>query len=99
MHAVSNAVDLRKGGDEEALTCASCAGWGIGQALVQRVQQVLTLAVLEGSPSSEVEETVSFLGLLFQANQAGRQLPISDFYNDAGASWGGTHSSSRENIH
>lgn len=54
------------------------------QALVHRTQQLLTLSVLEGSPDDELEHNVRFLGVLFEANQRARSLPISDFYNDAG---------------
>ena len=54
------------------------------QALVHRTQQLLTLSVLEGSPDDELEQNVRFLGVLFEANQQSRSLPISDFYNDAG---------------
>ena len=56
------------------------------QALVHRTQQLLTLSVLEGSPDEELEHYVIFLGILFDANQQSRSLPISDFYNDAGLS-------------
>ena len=63
------------------------------QALVQRTQQVLTFALLEERPDMEVQNAVSFLGLLYEANEQGRQLPICEFYNDAGAS--GTGSSPR----
>ena len=67
-------------------TIACCEHSSVAlQALVQRTQQVLTMAVLEGRPIGEVEDAVTFLGLLFRANEQGRQLPISDFYNDAGA--------------
>ena len=60
------------------------------QALVQRTQQVLTFALLEERPDMEVQNAVSFLGLLYEANEQGRQLPICEFYNDAGASGTGS---------
>lgn len=78
---------------DHALACHVCLGtyedWWVmrlrvQQGLLQKVQQVVTLCILDGKLDPKLQTALDFMKILFDANLKARLVPISAFYNDAG---------------
>lgn len=55
------------------------------QAVLQRLQQYITLLVLEeGQVNPSMHSAMDLMALFHQANRRTEHVPLSAFYNDAG---------------